>query len=354
MTAARAAVWARLVAAGIVHGEMPAAVPASTPWFVRAALGIAGWLGALCLLGFVGAAFAFVLRSPEASLVVGALACAIAAVILRRGAANDFASQFGLAVSLAGQLLLFGALETWFYARPARLAALVALQQAVLFVAIPSPVHRVWTAWSGTYAATLALQEWSLAPLAPAALVAALVAACRSEVDRPRWRAILGPLGYGLALGVLTVLTVELGKGWISSSFGEDLGHWLGSTEMLPLAVVLVAAALYLLRREGVSPASGAGRATVAGAVVVGAISLWAPGVGLTVPILVLGFAGGRRALMGLGVCGLVVYLAAYYYTLEATLLDKAMLLGAAGLVLLAARLVLVRWTLPEPEGARA
>ena len=49
-----------------------AAGEARAPWYVRVMLGIAGWIGAMFLLGFVGAGFAFVMRSSGAMFVVGA------------------------------------------------------------------------------------------------------------------------------------------------------------------------------------------------------------------------------------------------------------------------------------------
>ena len=51
---------------------MPEPEPPASPWYVRAMLGIAGWIGALFLLGFVGAAFSLLVDMPGAALVVGA------------------------------------------------------------------------------------------------------------------------------------------------------------------------------------------------------------------------------------------------------------------------------------------
>lgn len=353
-TDGRAAVWGRLVAAGLVQGEMPAAARPATPWFVRAALGVAGWIGALFLLGFVGAGLAFIKDSPAACFVVGTFACALAAVILRVGGENDFAGQFGLAVSLAGQGLLLVALQKWFGPRIGRVAAPLMLQQAVLFVAIPTPVHRVWTAWSGAYAGVLALGEWSLGPLTLPALVAGLIAAWTTALDRPHDAPVLRAAGYGLALGVLTVVTVQLFMGWIGSEFDVAPRAPAGVVQPLALTAVLLGGTLRLLRREGVPASSRVGRAALAGAAIIGAISVRAPGVGATVAILVLGHAVGDRLLAGLGITALVVYLGAFYYTLAATLLEKSALLGGAGLALLAARLVLARRGFAGREGSRA
>ena len=102
-----AALWQKLAEAGIVEGDAPPPADGASPWYVRTMLGIAGWIGALFLLGFVGAAMAVVFDSAGAALVVGALCCTGASFIFR--SRNDVALQFGLAISLAGQvMMIFG------------------------------------------------------------------------------------------------------------------------------------------------------------------------------------------------------------------------------------------------------
>ncbi len=67
--------------------------------------------------------------------------------------------------------------------------------------------------------------------------------------------------------------------------------------------------------------------------------------------VMLLGFAGGNRVLLGLGIVSLLFYISSYYYLLDATLLAKAQILLIVGLVLLA-----VRWLLlhPIPGGKEA
>ena len=98
----RQELWARLRAADLVEGEPPAVAASRSPWFVRVMLGMAGWIGAMFLLGFVGVGFVMVIESATASFLLGAAVCAGAAFLFRAAPENDFMSQFGLAVSLAG------------------------------------------------------------------------------------------------------------------------------------------------------------------------------------------------------------------------------------------------------------
>jgi len=211
-TITREALWTRLREASLVEGDPPTTADAPTPWFVRVMLGIAGWIGALFLVGFVSVGLAFA-RSSEAYFVMGALACAAASVMFHLRPKGDFVAQFGLAVSLAGQILIAVALFDWFGkggGRSAfeRVALALALEQAVLFALVPNFIHRVWTAWSGAYAATFAFKAGSLAVFMPAALSAACLAAWVFEFSYPRRNALLRAAGYGLALGALQSVLV--------------------------------------------------------------------------------------------------------------------------------------------------
>ena len=107
-----AAVWAQLKEAGLVEGEQPTAADVTTPWYVRAMLGIAGWIGAMFLLGFVATGFALVMESAIAALLIGGLLCTLAATLFRRLSGGSFAEQFAFAVSLAGQALIVVGLST--------------------------------------------------------------------------------------------------------------------------------------------------------------------------------------------------------------------------------------------------
>jgi hypothetical protein len=353
---ARDALWAKLRGQGLVEGELPAPGETRAPWFVRLMLGIAGWIGAFFLLGFVGAAFAFVLQSSAASFVAGACACAAAVVIFRAAPRNDFIAQFGLAVSLAGQVLLVMAVGKWFSGPSVvvGVALYIALQQALLFVLAPNYLHRVWAAWSGALAAAYALVDMGLYAFVPALMTAAFVGVALREFDLARYGAIARAGVYGLALAAMQAAVMHGGlsgvliglRGDHGLSLGEA-GIWLGRLASL---AVLLWAVVELLRREGLALSSGQGRVGLAGALILGAASIKAPGVAPTVAILIVGYANTDRALTGLDSFALLGYLSHYYYSLQTTLLEKSALLAAAGVALLAARLAMRSWW-PAPKG---
>lgn len=355
----RGAIWERLQKAALVEGSMPEAGDASSPWFIRVMLGFAGWLGALFLLGFVGAGFAFVFKSAAAAVVVGAGACAASVAIFRAAPKSDFVAQFGLAVSFAGQaLLLFGFAGLFKNISPTQFAWCFLLQEAALFVLIPNFLHRVICALGGALAATWLIVDAGLFAFAPAFVTALFIAAWLLEFEFERQGPLLRAGGYGLAIAAVITVVLHGGLwiGWlVRMGHGQPIGgepvEWLGRGASM---LVLVAAVVMLLRREGLELGSGQGRVGLAAALILGAASFKAPGIGPVVAILVVGYANGNRVLAGLGILALLGYLSHYYYSLQSTLLFKSGLLVATGIALLAARFVLHQWWPEEKESSHA
>jgi uncharacterized protein DUF4401 len=358
-TVTRLDLWARLEKARLVEGNLPEAGEASSPWFIRVMLGFAGWLGALFLLGFVGAAFAFVFRNASAAVFVGAGACAAAVAIFRSAPKSDFMAQFGLAVSFAGQALLLYGMSQWFREfGPRQFAWCFLLQEAALFVLVPNFLHRVICALGGSLAAIWLIMDAGLIAFAPAAITAAFLAVWLSEFRLERAGPLLRAGGYGIALAAMLTEIVHGGLwfGWLlRTGHAQPLDgaavEWLGRGAS---ALVLVAAVVALLRREGLALSSPQGRVGLAAALILGAASFKAPGVGPAAAVLIVGYANGNRVLAGLGIVALLGYLSHYYYSLDTTLLYKSGLLAATGAALLAARFVMQRWWQEEKEVAHA
>ena len=343
----RDALWQRLKERALVEGELPTRSE-SSPWFVRVMLGFAGWIGAVFLLLFVGIGLSFIIKSATASLVVGALACAAAALLYRLPSGGDFIAQFALAVSLAGQgLLVLGWSDSFRNTNELTgVATAVAVQQALLFFIVPNFVHRVWTAWSGACAAVIALDNAGVRSFAPAVVTAGFIALWLREFDHPRRGELIRAAGYGLALAAVqtAVMQGDLILSLLHALHREFPFAWAGAAAS---GAVLLWAVVALLQREGVALSSGSARFAVAGAAIIALASLKAPGLGAATAILVIGYANGNRLLAGLGIFALIGYLSVYYYWLQGTLLEKSALLAAAGIALLLARLVLKRWWPP-------
>jgi hypothetical protein len=345
MTAA--SLWARLSADDLVEGDRPEQDKAASPWFVRVMLGIAGWIGALFLIAFVGAAFAFIMDDAAFAALAGAACCAAAFALFKGFDGNDFAEQFGLAVSLVGQILIVVGLAEFLKPEDPSLYLAVAAVEAGLALAVPNFLHRVLATGAAAIALALAVNQLALhglaAPLLSLGLAFVWLEPKRWAVDGRIWR----PVGYGLVLALLLVETFRLfGAEWLLfgrhdrtpswfSLYGPLLGRGLTAA-----ALVWVAAALTL--REGA--ASRASASAIGAAILVGLLSLTAPGLASALLILLLGFAAGSRILVALGILSLLGFVAHFYYSLDSSLLEKSGILALTGLALLAAHFLLRRF----------
>ncbi|HUF19544.1 MAG TPA: DUF4401 domain-containing protein [Burkholderiales bacterium] len=343
------AVWGRLRRAGLVEGDAPDKAETHTPWYIRTMLGVAGWIGAMFLLGFFLGAFSLVANSPIVALILGGALVTAAALVFRTWPAGDFAGQFGLAVSIAGQSLVVMGLGQLIPLSDALVALVFAVVQAGLFVLIPNFLHRVLVSASATAAGVYALGIWGFLPYTQPLVFAAFAWVWVHEFSYPRHGAQLRALGYGLTLLVIYGLVVYTATGaWRAMGIGGAIANPVGGAIAFWISNALTGAVMIwlvwkLLARQGVAVAEGAGLAALGGAVLAALIALKAPGLAITVAILLLGFANGNRVLFGLGVLSLPAYWSYYYYSLEITLLQKSALLACAGIALIGARMAVIR-----------
>ncbi|HEY6720778.1 MAG TPA: DUF4401 domain-containing protein [Burkholderiales bacterium] len=348
--------WGKLASASLTVGDMPQAGEVHTPWYVRVMLGISGWIAAGFLFGFVGIAFAFVLENKTASFAVGLILITAAYAVFRVAPRNDFTSMFALAVSLAGQVLMaigvFGFLDR--HTTDAMPWAAIAAIETVLAVAMPNFIHRVVSACAAGLAFAYAC-EVSGAHVVPAGVVAVAVAfVWLNEARFGKLHAIVTPIGYGLTLSFVQIEGTATLRNSMSVVFGSrtlpETSLWIG--EALVVAALLVSVGV-MLRRTGWARREPRSVLALVAAAAIGAASFKAPGIAGGLMIVLLGFSNGNRVLLGLGIAALLFYVSGYYYLLDATLLVKSGVLMATGIVLLAARWLVLNLVMPK-EGVDA
>lgn len=338
MTPNDSLLWRQLQAAGLAEGDCPAA-SAAPPWFTRLALGIAGWIATLFLLGFLAVGLEFLFRNEAAAVVAGLCLCLGAAALFRRPELGDFPAQAALALSFTGQVLLLVGLGEVLDPGELGMALLVALVEGTLLVLVRQHFHRLACAAVAALALAYAGGELRLFPLVPGFLSLALVAVWALELPQARHGALLRPLGYGLTVAALAVqgslLAPQLLQefGWHRWSPAAPALPWLGLG--LRGAALLLLVAL-LLRRARVGWQQRPALAAFAATLVLLLTAAKAPGLLLGVTLLLLGFGAGNRLLLGLGLAGTLGYLSHYYYALQLTLLRKSAILTGLGLLLLA------------------
>lgn len=318
------------------------------PWYVRAMVGFGAWLASLLLIGFV-AGFGIAVGG---FVIIGA-ALTAGAVLLRRRFEDDFMVQATLATSIAGQALLaWGIADAGPGESVELLCAVIILVNAVLFFVFPDRIHRVLSVLFAATAlvALVYLHELNgLAPVLGPAFAAAfvLVHGKRAPLIAAGRGQLVRPLESGLmlsAFGCLLLSTVYLlpalgsefvfyPRPWISTVLLGALFLYVGSITLQPLV-------------------AGAGNAAVPvtwALMLALTASAWAaPGILLALIVTLLGAASGRRTFAGAGIAFLAVFVTAYFYGMETTLLVKSLTLAASGTAVLVARWLLLRLVLPE------
>ncbi|MCX7067097.1 MAG: DUF4401 domain-containing protein [Methylococcales bacterium] len=340
--------WQQLQQQGLVTGELPAVSETTSPWYVRVMLGVAGWIGALFLFGFVAAGFEEIIQSAEASLIVGLLGCVAAFGLFRWVGDSDFGAQFGLAVSMAGQGLFMFGLFDGFHSDTVTASFIIFVFQALLALVIPNAIHRVLTSLSAMLALTSALFYLHIVGFASGIAAVGFTIIWSNEWYWLQHSKLWRPIGYGLVLALLAIETllffrVELWTLWL-----QDKPSWLVvhasliSTSLVILTLLWVVKCL--LEREKISLSSSVGMIVIGAALLLSALSFVAHGMVTALLILLLGFATGNRVLMGLGLLALGGFISHYYYQLQNTLLFKSMVLAVSGAVLLSVRLGLQKY----------
>lgn len=354
MTVNTEKLWSALREARIVDGDVPGMETLASPWYVRVMLGFSGWLAALFILLFIGAALAFIMRSNAASLIAGAVLIGAAFAILNK-ARGDFVEQLALATSIAGQGLViyvifkssgWGGAGAW---------SLTALLHAMLAIVMPNFIHRVFSSLFAAFSLSFALAATGAPYLLSGALMFPVAYIWLNEFSHAKYMQAMRAIGYGLALGLVNIKGSALFANdmwWLRRTSGEVWARpWMGEA----LAGAAIAYVIWqLLVRNGYRLNDRIAIAAFAATGVVFIASLEANGITAGIMVMLLGFAGGNRVLTGLGIAATLFYVSSWYYMTDTTLLVKSQTLLATGLVLLLARWLLLNIVSKQEEDGDA
>lgn len=321
------------------------------PWYVRAMVGFGAWLASLLLISSIaGLGFAV------GGLTVAGLVLIAAAVALRRHSDHDFMVQCTLAASLAGQATFaFGIADMTIGVDEEVLCAIVIVMSTVLFFIFPDRIHRalsvLFAASSLTFLIYLLELNAAMPVLGPA-FAAALVLLDRKRalVTANGYGHLVRPLENGLmlsAFGCLLLSTVYV-LPELTLDFEFYPRPWIST-------VLLGALFLYVGRQSWQALLTGAGKSAApvvyASMVLVIAASWSAPGLLLALIVAMLGAAAGKKSFVGAGIAFLVVFVAAYFYGIEVTMVTKSITLAVTGTVVLVARWLLLKVLTVDENG---
>lgn len=344
MTDSSEKLWQRLTDKGVVEGAHSVSDARPSPWFVKGILAFSGWLAAVFILGSIGLASARILEHPVACLVIGSLFifCSFRLVKIEE---NAFTENLGLAISIAGQVLVVFGLSQLTDWHESGICLLVFFLQVFLCYFMPSYTHRVLSAFFAMCSLYLALSFQSMSALfyGPALLVCIFL--WLNEFSYPSQMQRIRPVGYGCVLSLVLLTGTRV--------FSTENLFWIGRrlpkmdlwvlqlTTQLLIAAAMLYLLMHLLKRYQIRLVSRAGIIAVLAVAVISVLSVFAPGVAIGISIMLLGFASAHRLLMALGVIALIFYTSSYYYQLDTTLLVKSLTMLAVGASLLIGRKML-------------
>ena len=333
--------WHQLKKQQKVKGDMPAREQDEVEniWYIRLIQGIAGWLAALFLMGFLGFGVAGLFEHGAAMMVLGLVINVSAYGYYKADRDSDFFEQMVLAFSLTGQFLFaFGMFELFDF-KNRHWLVVVGIYQLLLMWVMNHYLHRFLSAWF----AIIAL-FWGFESLVYSGVGSALVGAVFVWLwlDKCGWQAernFYEPIAYALGLSLLQ-LNVQ-SHAWLFGGFYRNraAGSWLMQNADWLSALLNSVVLLYLVYRLAleyhVKLSSQSGRLLVLAALVLLFSAMPVIGLSSALLVLLVGYARQNVVLMVMGGLALLGFVSWYYYSLHITLLNKSLILMVMGLVLL-------------------
>ena len=314
------------------------------PLYLRALVGVGAFIASLCFIGFLSAAD-IIDYTDEAALIVWGLIFVAGAIGLQRTADHDnrakhsfFMQSSFTSMAVGKMLFVFGTGQVFHSEWGVTLGLLI-------ITAITYPIYRMSIdRFLSSFAVLLSIlvnilwdqyisgsREFLLNGFFLLQFTAAAILLTYSKIKRDYI-----PLSYAFAFSLCaSILFLAL--------YGE-FGYWWHKELIHPAFIDVVltgglvalfawaAGGIEKLKTEPLLLAS-------VGTVLLGLIS--APGILLTIGLMVLGYAKHETLLIIAGALLMPVFLCLYYYNLDISLLEKSGVLIASGIVLLAARLYL-------------
>ena len=296
----------------------------STPLVVQLLVGAGAWVACCCivfgllLLGVLTG----LLRDGTSAVICGALLSA-AAVFLHRARTGIFSEQFSLSTVMTGVVMFtIGFVDLDLMRGDVQGMALAAtFAAAVLYVPFDHATFRFMSVAFALTVLSVAVGEDIDEEGLHLMILLETIGAGLIFTRLPQ--SIFRPLGYALAVAMLSTLLV---------TFLDEMSVW-------PAVLVQVCAQLWLLN---FAMSTGQKRVpfvlglSAAAAGLLGLLS--APGILAAIGVTILGHLERDFILRSLGLVFLPVYLIAFYYNLDTSLLAKSGILIASGAILWGAR----------------
>ena len=307
------------------------------PLHLRVLIGIGAVIASVCLVGFLNVVGLISFDDWTRTLFAGLISMAAAAGLIRlTGAADTVATNFVLQMSLAAMvagksLFVIGFFELFDTSWAISLAALLAT--AATYHVYRQSVDRFLSPLAVLLSVLLNITQGDEPILAREHLIIGFfvfqLAGAAVLLTHGRIGRAYSPLAHAFAFSLCaTVLSGAIDGLWVHGATHPVLANGCMTIGLI---------ALFAWAAGGMSEMRGQAMILASlGAVVLGAVS--APGVMLSIGLLILGYARHDRWLLVLGGVLMPAFLWTYYYNLDVSLLTKSLILAGSGAILLAGR----------------
>jgi len=320
---------------------------ANTPWFIRLFIGASAWLSSALFLTFL---FSVKAISDQGALPFGVLFLAVAVALSRHYSKNDFLSQLSLAFNFSGQGCIGIGLPYYHLAIWEYLAIFIILE-LVLFLFFKDAFQKFLSVVSVPFLVAFLFKEWKIEILIHF-LIFFQAAYVVFSFEKEEWilsKKILlefeKPLQYAMIFSLLGLL----GFSFVIMNQFLPVPYWYITGVGLTLCMSYFGFSCLDSRRESYPDVAEFG-AGIFFVLLVGSISVFAPGIPAAILILLIAFSKKDVLLFGIGILFLIAFLFGYYYNLNLSLLVKSIVLMGSGTFLLLFRFILLRTVFLEEK----
>jgi uncharacterized membrane protein len=313
--------------------------PANYPWFIKAAIAFGAWVAAISFLFFFGAIGYFTAKGSL--VVIGILAIGVATIV-RRLLSFEFTNQLALASSIAGHCMIFIWLFDQDHQSPvSRIAIASAILCAILYPLYRDVVHRFL---SCLLSQTMFL-IWIVSLDHPNRIYVLILLQSVVTVFLFTQRSLTGrglttaerPLAYATVISLIASVATTT----FLPAFPGNWSFMLWPAK-IGFSIILIYLYWWVTRREGRAWTMAMTTAVV---ITIALGIMAAPGILLAVAIMIIGYERDDGLLVGIGIAIFPFFIWFYYYNLNLSLMRKSLILIGSGVILLAARLYMSRFS---------
>ncbi len=313
-------------------------IATSIPWYVRLVTIVGALFASVLFVGFL--AISQLITSETGLIVIGTILIILGVVMAFKAIDNPLTEPFIVAMSFLGQILF----ASGFYMQSHSMKSLCVVGifiEITLFIYFRNQVQRFFSVIL-IFIAVLGLL-WNTDLFEVTHLIIGIAGVClilcfhfesRIITMGNKFSSFFGPTTFGLVfvLFVLTILCIN--NKW----FNVDITRWWISSLIL-FGCIAVLIWTYLHKESHMSPLK-----TI---VIIACFALLlsptaqTPGVSVGILILLLGFKNSCKQLLILGVIFFALFITAYYYSMQVSLLFKSYIMFSTGILFIISYIIL-------------